>query len=202
MATDGTPGAGEPLTEEQIRAATVGELRPLNAPITLAEYDPEWPRLFAREASRIRAALGETALMIEHVGSTSVPGLAAKPIIDILLVVPDSADEPRYVPPLEAAGFVLRIREPDWYAHRLFQGPETDLNLHVFSAGCPEIARMLRFRDRLRAHPADRDVYERAKRELARQEWKYVQNYADAKSGVVAEIMARAERAGETGRSD
>ncbi len=201
MATDDKPAAGEPLTEEQIRAATVGELRPLNAPITLAEYDPEWPRLFAREASRIRAALGETALMIEHVGSTSVPGLAAKPIIDILLVVPDSADEPRYVPPLEAVGFVLRIREPDWYAHRLFKGPETDLNLHVFSAGCPEIARMLRFRDRLRAHPADRDVYERAKRELARQEWKYVQNYADAKSGIVAEIMARADGTGETGRS-
>ena len=88
--------------------------------------------------------------LLEHAGSTSVPGLAAKPRIDIMLAVPDSADEPSYVPALEAAGYVLRIREPDWYEHRVFKGPDTDVNLHVFSAGCPEIARMLLFRDWLR----------------------------------------------------
>ncbi|HLY32613.1 MAG TPA: GrpB family protein [Ktedonobacterales bacterium] len=181
-----------PTTEEEILAARIGPVVPHNGPIYLAEYDPEWPRLFEREAERIRAALGDQVLMLEHVGSTSVPGLAAKPLIDILLVVPDSSDEASYVPPLEAAGYVLRIREPDWYQHRLLKGPDTDVNVHVFSQGCPEIGRMLRFRDWLRTHPDDRQLYEHAKRELARQNWKYVQNYADAKSEVVEEIVARA----------
>ena len=120
-------------TEEQIRAATVGEPQELAGPIQLADYDPAWPGLFAREALRIRAMLREQALRIEHVGSTAVPGLAAKPIIDILLVVGDSADEETYVPALEAAGYVLRIREPDWYQHRVFKGPDTNINLHVAS---------------------------------------------------------------------
>jgi GrpB-like predicted nucleotidyltransferase (UPF0157 family) len=191
MAAENTPIAPRPLTEEEILASMVGGLRPLNGPILLVEYDPDWPRLFDREAARIRGALGEMALMIEHVGSTSVPGLAAKPIIDILLVVPDSADEARYVPLLEASGFALRIREPDWNEHRVFKGPETNINLHTFSAGCPEIERMIRFRDRLRSNPADRERYERTKRELAQRQWKYTQNYADAKSVVVEEIIAR-----------
>ena len=111
-----------PLSDEEIRAAIVGELVEHNATIDLVEYDPEWPRLFEREAERIRDALGAKALRIEHVGSTSVPGLAAKPIIDIDLVVADSSDEDAYVPQLEAAGYVLRIREPDWFEHRLLQG--------------------------------------------------------------------------------
>jgi GrpB-like predicted nucleotidyltransferase (UPF0157 family) len=131
-------------------------------------------------------------LRLEHAGSTSVPGLAAKPKIDMLLVVANSADEPAYVPDLEAAGYRLKIREPGWYEHRMFKGPDLDLNLHTFSAGCEEIDRMLLFRDWLRAHPADRRLYERTKRELASREWQYTQNYADAKSAVVAEIMARA----------
>jgi GrpB-like predicted nucleotidyltransferase (UPF0157 family) len=180
------------MSEEQIRASHVGELAPHSAPIFLAEYDPEWPRLFAREAARIRGALGDRAPMLEHVGSTSIPGIATKPRIDILLVVPDSSDEPAYVPALEAAGYRLHIREPDWYEHRVFKGPDTDVNLHVFSPGCPEIERMLLFRDHLRSDGADRELYERTKRELARREWKYVQNYADAKGEVVKEIIARA----------
>jgi GrpB-like predicted nucleotidyltransferase (UPF0157 family) len=186
-----------PSTEEQILAIHVGPTPPLNGQVYLAEYDPKWPRLFAREAERIRAALGERVVLLEHVGSTSVPGLAAKPRIDILLVVPNSADESSYVPALEAAGYVLRIREPDWYEHRVFKGPDTDVNLHVFSPGCVEIERMLRFRDHLRRNAADRALYERTKRELAKQEWKYTQNYADAKTVVVEEILVRA-RANET----
>jgi GrpB-like predicted nucleotidyltransferase (UPF0157 family) len=102
-----------PMTEEQLRRTVVGELKPHDAPITLVEYDPAWPQNFSREAKRIKAALGERAIMVEHVGSTSVPGLVAKPIIDILLAVANSADEPSYVPALEEAGYVLRIREPD-----------------------------------------------------------------------------------------
>lgn len=185
------PGAG-PLRDDEIRDAWVGEAPEHRAPIQLVEYDPLWPALYEREAARIRGALGGRALAVEHVGSTSVPRLAAKPIIDIVLVVPDSADEPSYVPALEAAGYVLRIREPDWFEHRCFKGPDTDVNLHTFSGGCEEVEWMLRFRDWLRADDDDRRLYEREKRELAAREWKYVQNYADAKSEVVREILTRA----------
>ena len=183
-----------PMTEEQLRAATIGEPTRLSGPVEIADYDPGWPQLFAREADRVRAALGDRVLLLEHVGSTAVPGLAAKPRIDILLVVTDSAEEPAYVPALEVAGYVLRNREPDWYEHRMFKGPDTDVNLHVFSPDCPEVERMLLFRDRLRGNEPDRRLYERTKRELARREWAYVQNYADAKTAVVEEIIARARR--------
>jgi len=158
------------------------------------DYDPQWPVLFAREADRIQAALGSRVLRIEHAGSTSVPGLVAKPVIDIVLAVPDSSDEPAYAPDLAAADYSLRIREIDWYQHRMFNGPDTDINLHVFTSGCPEIDRMLTFRDWLRNNAADRDLYARTKLDLARQEWKDVHNYADAKTAVVEEILARASR--------
>jgi GrpB-like predicted nucleotidyltransferase (UPF0157 family) len=181
----------EPLTEEQIRAATVGDVQALNAPVRLADYDPEWPALFVRERVRICGALGDRVLRLEHTGSTSVPGLAAKPIIDMLLVVRDSGDEAAYAPDLEAAGYVLRIRERDWHQHRVFKGPDTNVNLHVLSVGSPEIERILAFRDRLRADEGDRRLYEDTKRRLAAQRWRYVQNYADAKTQVVEEIIVR-----------
>ncbi len=192
MPEDAMGGGRPPTPEEDIRAYTIGELQPLTAPIRLVDYDPAWPALFEREERRIRSALGARVLRLEHTGSTSVPGLAAKPIIDMTMVVPDSADEDAYVPPLEAAGYVLRIREPDWYEHRVFKGPDTNVNLHVFSPGCPELDRMVGFRDWLRTHDEDRDLYARTKRELAAREWQYVQHYADAKTAVVEEIIARA----------
>jgi GrpB-like predicted nucleotidyltransferase (UPF0157 family) len=187
----------DPARAAELQAITVGvEVPRIDGPIVLADHDPAWPRLFRREADRIRAALGERVVGIDHVGSTAVPGLAAKPRIDILLVVPDSADEPAYVPPLERSGYVLRIREPDWYEHRVFKGPDTDVNLHVFSPGCPEIDRMIGFRDWLRANGDDRELYERAKRALAGRTWAYMQDYADAKTAVVEEILARRLAAG------
>ena len=143
----------------------------------------------------MRRALGDRALAVEHVGSTSVPGLAAKPIIDVVLVVADSSDEAAYVPALTSAGYRLQIREPDWHEHRMLKGSDPNLNLHVFSAGCPEVEAMLRFRDWLRTHDDDRDLYQRAKLELASRDWTYMQDYADAKSAVVAEIMKRASAA-------
>ena len=173
----------------------LGGPQPLTAPIEIQNYNPAWPQLYAREAARVRSVLGDLVVRLEHAGSTSVPGLPAKPIIDMVLEVPDSADELAYAPALEAVGYVLRIREPDWFEHRVFKGPDTNVNLHTFSAGCPETDRMLLFRDWLRANAADRDYYAATKRELARRDWKYVQQYADAKSGVVAEIMARATAA-------
>ena len=178
-------------SEEELRASHVSG-SPSSGPVVLVDYDPEWPRLFERDAERIRAALGERALQIEHTGSTSIPSLAAKPIIDIVLAVADSVDETTYAPPLEAAGYVLRVREPDWFEHRLLKGADPAANVHVFSTGCVEIERMLLFRDRLRANDAERELYEETKRELARREWKFVQHYADAKSEIVEAIIARA----------
>jgi GrpB-like predicted nucleotidyltransferase (UPF0157 family) len=182
------------VSEDEMRAGTIGDLTLHNGPIELAAYSGEWPTLFARSASRVAAALGERVLLLEHVGSTSVAGLAAKPIIDMLLAVADSADEPAYVPAMEAQGFVLRHREPQWHEHRMFKGSDPDANLHVYSAECPEIERMLLFRDWLRSNAADRELYERTKRELAQRTWRYVQNYADAKTAVVEEIIARPRR--------
>jgi GrpB-like predicted nucleotidyltransferase (UPF0157 family)/ribosomal protein S18 acetylase RimI-like enzyme len=181
-----------PTTEEELRAAWVKEPPKLTGKILVADYDPAWPGLFRREADRIRSLLRKRVLQLEHIGSTSVPGLAAKPIIDILLVVPDPSDEPAYVPDLEAAGYELVIREPDWYQHRCFKGPDTNVNLHVYPPGCPEIERYLTFRDRLRSHPGDRARYQRVKHELAERDWTYVQEYADAKTEVVESILAGA----------
>jgi GrpB-like predicted nucleotidyltransferase (UPF0157 family) len=164
----------------------------LNSTIYLAPYDPAWPLLFTRLAEQIREALGDGVLLLEHVGSTSVPGLSAKPIIDMVLAVADSSDEPSYVEPLEEKGYGLRIREPDWYEHRLLKPTDVQGHLHVFSDGCEEIERMLLFRDWLRNHADDRLLYEETKRELAARTWKYTQNYADAKTKVVEEILARA----------
>jgi GrpB-like predicted nucleotidyltransferase (UPF0157 family) len=179
-------------SDEEMRQYTVGEPKVHDAPITLADYDPAWPQLFAREEALIRSALGERARLVEHAGSTSVPDLAAKPIIDIVLAVPDSADEPEYLPDLEAAGYVLRIREPDWHEHRmLIRAAELPVQVHVFTAGSPEIERMLALRDRLRSSPEERDRYLAAKRELAARRWRYVQDYADAKTEVIEDIIAR-----------
>jgi GrpB-like predicted nucleotidyltransferase (UPF0157 family) len=193
--SDDRDRALEPTTDEELQRITVGGPQVLNNQITLVEYDPEWPKLFEGEAAKIRAALGERVLLLEHAGSTSVPGLCAKPIIDIILAVADSSDETSYAPDLEAAGYALRIREPEWFEHRVFKGVDPNVNLHVFTTGCSEIERMLLMRDWMRAHPEDRDLYGTTKRDLSQRTWKYVQNYADAKSTVVAEIMARAEAA-------
>jgi GrpB-like predicted nucleotidyltransferase (UPF0157 family) len=191
----GTPDSTnrEPTTEPKPPVWIGGRWR-ADGPIHLADYDPRWPGLYQREAARIRSLLGDRVRQLEHVGSTSVPGIAAKPIIDIDMAVPDSSDEPAYLPDLEAGGYVLRGREPDWFEHRLFNGPDTAVNLHVFSAGSPEIDRTIAFRDRLRTDEGDRRLYEATKRELAARDWVYVQDYADAKDEIIATIIARAAR--------
>jgi GrpB-like predicted nucleotidyltransferase (UPF0157 family) len=167
----------------------------LDGPVRLAEPDPTWPAQYTREEERIRAALGPRALQVEHVGSTSVPGLAAKPVIDIVLTVRDSAVEAAYVSDLEAAGYVLQVREPAWYEHRFLRDRDPDVQIHVFTIGSPEVERMLAFRDRLRTEPDDRNLYERTKRELAARRWDYAQDYADAKSAVVEKIISRSQAA-------
>jgi len=168
--------------------------------VEVVDYDPAWPALFEGEAAKVRAALGAAVLAIEHVGSTSVPGLAAKPVIDINLTVADSADEAAYAAAVEAAGYRLLHREPDWFEHRMFKGRDPEVNLHVFSAGCPELDRVRMFRDWLRANDEDRALYAATKRDLAGRDWAHVQDYAEAKTAVVLEIMARAAAAVDAGK--
>jgi GrpB-like predicted nucleotidyltransferase (UPF0157 family)/predicted enzyme related to lactoylglutathione lyase len=160
--------------------------------VVLADPDPAWPHTATRLTDQIRSALGDRARLLEHVGSTSVPDLAAKPVIDLLLAVDDPADEAAYVPALEGLGYELRIREPEWHEHRLLKLDDPEVNLHVFALGSEEVDRMLAFRDHLRADTADRERYAATKRELAARTWEFVQDYADAKSDVVADIMTRA----------
>jgi GrpB-like predicted nucleotidyltransferase (UPF0157 family) len=157
--------------------------------VELRRHDPEWSRRFDQEARRISGKLGQRVGLLEHVGSTAVPGLVAKPIIDIVLAVADSADEASYVPQLEELGYELRAREPDWYEHRVFRGGEDDVNLHVFTVGTSEIERMLAFRDLLRSRLDYRVRYEKEKLLLAGREWDSIQQYADAKSDVVEAIL-------------
>ncbi len=168
--------------------------------IDLIDYDPAWSRRFADEAARIHAALGGREHLIEHIGSTSVPGLPAKPIIDILVVVANAADEGSYLPALEAAGYVLRVREPDFHEHRMLRTPAKDVHVHVFPPGSPEIERYLLFRDRLRRDRADRELYARTKRRLAARHWQTADHYAAAKTEVVEAIIARATAAPQAPR--
>jgi GrpB-like predicted nucleotidyltransferase (UPF0157 family) len=156
--------ANDPI-EERIREVVIGARE---APrIVIVDYDPAWPKRFCQEAAKIRSTLGEVALHIEHIGSTSVPGLAAKPIVDILLVVEDSGNETSYVPALEDAGYILRVREPDFHEHRMLRTAENDVHVHVFSPGSPEIGRYLLLRDHLREDAEDRKLYAQTKRDLA-----------------------------------
>jgi GrpB-like predicted nucleotidyltransferase (UPF0157 family) len=188
--------SNDPIEERQ-REIIIGGVE--RQAIVVADYDPAWPGRFRREEAKIRTTLGEAALAIEHIGSTSVPGLAAKPIVDILLVVEDSGEEASYLPALEEAGYVLRVREPDFHEHRMFRTPEKDVHLHVYSAGSPEIERYLLLRDRLRENAEERELYVRTKRELARRDWPSMQHYAEAKTEVVEGIIARAAAARSTG---
>jgi GrpB-like predicted nucleotidyltransferase (UPF0157 family) len=160
--------------------------------IVVVDYDPRWPEKFQQHAAILALALGNKALAIEHVGSTSVPALAAKPIIDIDVLVEDPSNEAVYLPALVQAGYVLRVREPDWHEHRMFRTPELDVHVHLFAEGCVEFARHIAFRDRLRSNAADRRLYESVKRKLAQEEWPDMNAYARAKTEVVEQIIARA----------
>lgn len=153
--------------------------------VEIADYDPLWPVRFAELAMRISSGLSGISHQLEHIGSTSVPGLAAKPIIDMLLIVPDAADEPAYLPALCSLGYQLRVREPEFYEHRMVRTPARDVHVHVFSKGCPENERYVLFRDYLRRYPAQRDAYAALKRELAQRVWADMNAYAAAKTAFV-----------------
>ncbi|MGQ0743861.1 MAG: GrpB family protein [Acidimicrobiales bacterium] len=156
--------------------------------IRIERYSDDWPRRFERERKRIEVALGPIARRIEHVGSTAVPGLAAKPVIDIMVTVDDPDHEAALVDPMEQAGYRLRVRER---GHRMFRTPERDVHIHVWAVDSDNERRDLLFRDWLRAHPSDRLEYERAKFALAG-EWPDMNYYARAKGPVIARILERA----------
>jgi GrpB-like predicted nucleotidyltransferase (UPF0157 family)/uncharacterized membrane protein len=166
--------------------------------IEIVDYRPGWADRFELEADRIRHALGAGARRIEHVGSTAVPGLGAKPIIDVMVTVDDPDDEAGYLRQLEATGYVLRVREP---AHRMFRTPERDVHVHVWARGSDDERRHLVFRDWLRSNPADRAAYEQKKRELAGQ-YRDMNDYADAKTDIIRAIMGRAEAASSGGTAE
>lgn len=177
------------LTDDRLNALLVRGMRPVR--VELLDHDPAWVERCATRAAELRAALGRRARLVEHVGSTSVPGLVAKPIVDIVLGVDDPDDEPAYLPDLKALGYDLRVREP---GHRCLRAGEPDerVNLHCYRHDDPEIRRLLVFRDRLRADPADRERYAATKRGLAGREWRDINFYAEAKSPVIGEILRRA----------
>jgi GrpB-like predicted nucleotidyltransferase (UPF0157 family) len=182
------------ITPEQLAQRAIGD-RTVDVPmrpITISPYDPGWPTRYRQEEARVRAALGERVLAIEHVGSTAVPGLPAKNRVDIDLIVADPADEDSYVPDLTAAGYALRTREPYWYEHRCFWTDNHDVNLHVFGPDCDEFLRHVIFRDWLRTHPEDRDRYAARKYESAAQNPGSALGYVNGKSAVVVEILQHA----------
>jgi GrpB-like predicted nucleotidyltransferase (UPF0157 family) len=158
--------------------------------VVVADPDPRWPEVFERHRAAIVGALGPRVRRIDHVGSTSVPGLAAKPIVDIQVTVDDPEDDASFSPALETLGYELRVREP---RHRMFRTPAHDVQVHVWAAGSDDERRHVLFRDWLRVDEADRRLYEDTKRRLAGRRWRDVNYYADAKSPVIQEIMARAE---------
>jgi GrpB-like predicted nucleotidyltransferase (UPF0157 family) len=158
--------------------------------VVVAEPDPRWPEVFERHRAAIARALGPRARRIDHVGSTSVPGLAAKPIVDIQVTVDDPEDDPGFSLALERLGYELRVREP---RHRMFRTEAHDVQVHVWAAGSDDERRHVLFRDWLRVDEADRRLYEDTKRRLAGRRWRDINYYAEAKSPVIVEIMARAE---------
>ncbi|KQQ21810.1 hypothetical protein ASF48_00715 [Rathayibacter sp. Leaf299] len=165
----------------------IGGVEPLE--VALHEYDESWPAHFEEHRRRILGAL--PGVGVEHIGSTSVPGLAAKPIIDIVVIVDDITAEEDYLDALLAAGYLLRVREP---GHRLVRTPARDVHVHVYERGAAAIDAYLLLRDRLRSDPADRALYESVKRDLLRRRWDDMNAYSDAKTDVILAIRERAAR--------
>lgn len=162
------------------------------APVEVVAPDPAWPAWYAEVRDRLLDTLGDRVLGLEHVGSTSVPGLWAKPVIDVDLTVADSGDEDAWLPDLEAAGFILRVREPDWEQHRCLRGSAPASNVHVFSPGAREPQRHVLFRDWLRTHPEDRERYAEVKRAVAARGFSDAMLYNNEKAWIVYDIYERA----------
>lgn len=186
-------------TPEQLAAGLVGKAPARWASVVVDDYDPAWPDRFAAVRAALDHALGDLVLEIEHVGSTAVPGLPAKPVIDVDLTVEDSADESGYVPALQRIGYRLVLREPWWHGHRMLVSAGEDVHLHVWPPGAPEPVRHRLLRDWLRTHPDDRSLYAAAKRRLARETVQRPGDDSLAKNDVIDDVFARIFAAGPSG---
>lgn len=164
--------------------------------VVLADYDERWPDQFRVQQARIAGALGPNAIRVEHVGSTAVPRMSAKAIVDVQLSVVDVEDEDTYLPKLIDAGYHLRVREP---GHRMVRTLERDVHVHICKVGSDWERRHLVFRDWLRIDQADRDAYEGCKRTLALQDWTDMNEYAAAKGPLIAVITQHAESWAQAG---
>jgi GrpB-like predicted nucleotidyltransferase (UPF0157 family) len=153
--------------------------------VEIVDYDPSWPAAFEQHRQRILAAVGTVARTVEHIGSTAVPGLAAKPIVDIMVTVDDPNDEAAYLTPMQEAGYVLRVREVN---HRMFRTPDRDVHVHIWAAGGDDEERHLDFRDHLRSSPDDRHAYAVLKRSLEGR-WEDVNYYAEAKGPFIRQTL-------------
>jgi GrpB-like predicted nucleotidyltransferase (UPF0157 family) len=164
-------------------------------PVVLVPPDPAWAERFASIRADLLAALGPAAVRVDHIGSTSVPGLPAKPIVDVQISVPSVDDEGAYRGAVEGLGWVLWVREP---GHRMFRDPPgspATAHLHVCDAGGPWERRHLLFAAFLRAHPVHADSYLHHKDELRiRVGSRGMLAYADAKSSFVEAVLVDAER--------
>jgi GrpB-like predicted nucleotidyltransferase (UPF0157 family) len=163
-------------------------------PIIIAPYDPQWPRLFAELGARLREALGPVALRIDHIGSTSIPGMAAKPVIDVQISVASFEPLEAIKTPLEGLGFVHRADNPDLAKRYFRETPgQRRTHIHVRRAGSWSEQFALLFRDYLRTHDADARWYEGVKRALAEQYRDDRQGYTEAKGPYLWETMEKAD---------
>lgn len=160
--------------------------------IEVVDYDDTWPNQFERWRQVLHVALGDVAVRIEHVGSTSVPGLAAKPIIDVQISVADLEAEAGYVPPIEAVGLQLRSRDEMHRYFRPFRGAPRDVHVHVCRATSTWEREHLFFRDHLRHRANARDAYSHTKRAAAARWADDGFAYTDAKIEVIKQIIAAA----------
>lgn len=180
--------SAEEIAQARVRA-------PAAEVIEVVDYDPSWPAAYDELRDAIVRALGNAVLSVEHVGSTSVPGLAAKPVIDIDLTVADSGDESAWLPALEAVGLELSVREPEWEQHRCLRAHAPRGNVHIWSPGSIEAQRHVVFRDWLRTHPSDRDHYANIKRTVAAEGHTDVMDYNNAKGAMIYDLYERIFRA-------
>jgi GrpB-like predicted nucleotidyltransferase (UPF0157 family) len=187
---DGSHHPTDPYLDRWLDQAIIGERQP--GPVRLVEYDAHWPAQFERIRERLVHALRATATTVEHIGSTAIPGMVAKPIVDVLVTVNDVEDEPRYLPAIVGLGYALRVRED---GHRMFRPASRDAHVHVCAEGSRKQRDYLLLGDWLRRSAEDRGAYGRLKWKLATEDWPDVNYYAQAKSPLISQILERAAQA-------
>lgn len=166
-------------------------------PYRVEEYNPHWKELFSEHATKLRELLGDEIISIEHVGSTSIPGMIAKPNIDIMVIVPDITKIARYREKMEEAGFIAHGDyshiDEEYFTEDLPSG-ERVTSVHVFQIGNPEIKRHIDFRDYLTANQEARDRYIQTKKDLYAENRDHYRAYDDGKRNIIARLNREAQK--------